>query len=148
MGCYKKKVLKFNYNQKTSGSSTVVTTGVYTGTGSGTFTNNQGYRVLYDINDQLLGNFTFSSEINKLETGVPGYYVIQTGTYFIEGSGTLSFSYPYRNTSDSSAYPPGLQTFTILCGTGSFLNASGTITIDANNTTGDRKVVIEYKVPV
>jgi hypothetical protein len=147
MGC-KKQVLKFNYNQKTSGSSTVVATGVYTGTGSGTFTNNQGYRVLYDTDGQLLGNFTFSSQINNLQTGVAGFYVIQEGTFFIPGEGNISWTYPYLNTSGTSAFPSGINKYNIGSGTGSFLNASGTITIDANNTTGERTAVIKYIVPV
>jgi len=147
MGC-KRKVLTFQYNQKTSGSSTVVTTGVYTGTGAGTFTNNQGYRVLYDTNGELLGTFTFSSEINNLQTGVQGYFVTQAGTFFIHDEGTIFWTYPYQNISDTSAYPSGINKFNIVSGTGAFLNALGTITIDANNTTGERNVVIKYTVPI
>jgi hypothetical protein len=141
-----KKVLEFKYNQKTSGSSVVTMTGTYTSPGSGSFKDYQGYHVLYDSADNQIGNLTFSSQNNNILTDDAGFYVTLTGTYFITIQGTITFIYSYLSDSDSSSLPSGIQTFEIYGGTGDFLNAVGTITVDADNVTGDREVVVSYKI--
>ena len=141
-----KKVLEFKYNRETSGSIVETTTGTFSSPGSGSFKDYQGYHVLYDSGDNQIGNFTFSSENNNILTDDAGFYVTLTGTYFITIQGTITFIYSYVSDSDSSSLPSGIQTFEIYGGTGDFLNAVGTITVDADNVTGDREVIVSYKI--
>ena len=133
------KTVEFYYSIKQGQSVNISTTPFPNG---GSVTVQSKYRFLTDASGNQIGYAIFNDTVSNITEGtVPDVYDVQNGTYFFNNVGTISYEYGYS--SPDGSFPTGVQKFPVLTTSGTFLRYTGYITVNSDNTTGNRSVVIE-----
>jgi len=144
-------IIFFNYNIANAQTATISTTPFpqptsNNGVGlvfSGYVTNSSSYTPLFDNFDVKIGYATFSDTTSNL--GYNGkVYVTEYATYFINGKGSITYSYSWENNTASDNFSENSTVITrIIASTGDYYNKTGPIVIDIDSL-GNRNITISF----
>lgn len=101
------------------------------------------YSPLFDNFGVKIGYVTFNDIVSTL-----GYndkiYITENATYFINGQGSISYSYSWNSPTIDTTFPPGTLVATrIIASTNNYYNKTGPIGITINED-GTRNVAISF----
>jgi hypothetical protein len=144
-------IISFNYNIENAQTADISTTPFPQPTSTnglgliftGYVKESSSYVPLFDNFGINIGYATFNDTTSNL-----GYnqkvYVTEYATYFINGTGSITYSYSWENNTNSDNFSDNSTVITrIIASTGNYYNKTGPIVINIDNL-GNRNITISF----